>query len=243
MDQRTPMIRVDSLEWDGTQPGIYDNHHEHAIQTSASVSLEDLLRRKGIMHADGDGKLFWPMSALKKVMTESQILQELKRVKRVKGLDGDLFQLAHTIAAGYCKVFALLTLVGKAKHIQKFIQNGVKDQHLPLHAREAVHLNIFQRGPPYQRLACFDLLKTADREVFLQYQHQINPVYLGFNQEHGNVLHVDLPSKAILPFTTAKAIREGGYSTVKEVTVHPDCHGFNDVLKPVCDHRLLLWRL
>ncbi|CAO2653795.1 Nn.00g032060.m01.CDS01 [Neocucurbitaria sp. VM-36] len=215
MASKPPAIRVNSLEIDMAQRTI--------------ESLDELLREKAIRHADGGSKVFWPMSVLMEVVTRDRIVQELRRFQQLKG---DVSQLIEKIATEYRRVFAILNLVGKEEYIQKFIEDNVKDIFLPLQADDTIQYAISRTDAPKRPLQCFKMLRTSERELFLQYQHQVNPEILGYNRDSGRVQHKDLEPAAILPFTATKAMRNGGYSTVTQVTVHPDCHEFNNVLKP-----------
>ncbi|KAF1850799.1 kinase-like protein [Cucurbitaria berberidis CBS 394.84] len=230
MGPQNPIIRISSHEWDGAQP-MFDIRHDHSIQMKGSDCLDGVLRKNFIQqHADMGDKIFWPPPILKNIMTKDHVSQELARLKSDKKLAGDPFELVHKIIAGYLKVFATLTLAGKGKYIEKFIQDGVTDGCLPLQVRGGA---ISRTDAPNKVLACFEELKSRDKDCFLQYQHQVNPVILGFNGDHRTTQHKDLRAGAILPFTEVKPMRDGGFSTVIQVTVHPDCHGFNDFLKPI----------
>lgn len=223
-----PIIRIDSLEWDEAQ-ATSTHFHDPYMQSNDSITLDDQLRGKAIVHADGIHR-FWPISVIQEVLTRERILTELTTFGN---LDAEPSWLAADVTNNYCKVFALLTLVGKGEHIERLIHDGVTDQCLPLKPCETIHYTLCQRNAPSRPLACFKTFKPCERELFLQYQHRVNPEFLGFTQDGKTVEHRVMQSGAILPFTSMKAMRAGGYSNITKVTVHPNCHGFKDFLRSI----------
>lgn len=102
------------------------------------------------------------------------------------------------------KIFAILLLIKKTKHIGPIIEQGVSDDDLPL---------------------CPDCLKTclrSDRLVdsFLLYQSKVDVPVWDFSAQ--NIQEENYHWHRKLPFMTKCRLSSGGQGVVWRVEIHPD---------------------
>lgn len=203
--------------------------------------LDDLLRDVGIKHMDEIyTESFWSPKILGAVLTRERILEELLGLgNRLEERAPD--QLADEILFAFRIVFAILCLLGKGECIVDFIDDGVGDASLPylvLCVTEREHRHVLARSSsPNIPLRCLQSWRPQDRKSFTQMQHRVTPAFLDLatDQTSGQkvVQHKQFESTVVLPFMECKQKEHGGYGIVSRVKIHPDCHGFCDILKPV----------
>jgi hypothetical protein len=124
------------------------------------------------------------------------------------------------------KLYAVLALVKKGSDIKSLLEEGLSDRALPL-AREENEPGLFslqlKDGTP---IKTFSSWSEKDREKFDRVQYWMTaPVF------HDKV-HYELNDKTILPFvpfggsSEMKKSKQGGYSEVYPVRLHPAHHRF-----------------
>ena len=213
------------------------------------ATLGDVIRDCGVPHIDGVENYFWPSKLLREVLTVQRIKTELDGYASTFPnfyREDTNTQLAKRIREEYIIVFALLCLLSKGYCIQQFIDEQVKDNHLPFwtdrrggcklyRARANQVIRSFQKS---QIMAV--LWNIHEREYVLSHQDSFRPVVFGWDQT-GGAQHRDFDTEVILPFMrphTSSATQQGGFATVDQVEVHPYCHSFHDILPSVSHIRI-----
>jgi hypothetical protein len=224
---RPPPILVLPDEASSNTPTIRqarDAVQYHAINNNAEhrpLTLNHELRRARVKTSSGF--FFWSEASLKRIVTEERIEAQLSRGHDVPW---DLQQLTNTILAHHMKVYAILTMLAKHDDIHETIQQGVSDESLPLlQQSEDDDCPILLNG---EILSCFSHWSDADRDSFMNYKHQVNPVLLGRDRDT-----VELDKSAILPIIHEEFVTRAGFGEVSRVQLHPECHTFRDVLPSV----------
>lgn len=186
-----------------------------------------------------EGRRFFPNTAFTNIINEQTVRKELQHCYR--GLDSvTIGKLAHNICGKkkpFRKVFALLALVGKLEDVDKFLQEGVSDDVLPLRKLSQPDSMVFQLGRlvgpdgEVQVLHFVDEWNISAMLMFEDWQWTtLAPCFYG--GERKDVCHFNLDNRTPLPFLNdsryelgAQTIR-GGYSTVFKADIHPDHHTF-----------------
>jgi hypothetical protein len=211
-------------------------------QRSDYKHLEILLRRCGIEHADsneGHIKLFWPTPLLERILTQDRIVEELDAPTQDDfplEFDTNTSDLASQILDGRIKIFAVLVLLGQVQCIERALAEGLEDSHLPLQSY-GERAQLYRDDQPYQPVKCFSGRdwKTHDREIFLKYQHAVDPRILEMESDGRTPKHKEFYVDAVLPFMNEmrgvqKKEREyGGFGVVSVVKIHPACHKFHNL--------------
>jgi hypothetical protein len=186
-----------------------------------SHTLSKELRRARI--ESFEGSFFWSEGSLKRIITEERIKAQLSESHDVSR---NLQHLTNTILTRHLKVFAILTMLSKHDDIHKSIQQGVSDESLPLlQQSKGDDCPILLNG---EVLSCFTHWSDADRDNFMAFKHQVNPVLLGRGRDT-----VNLDKSAILPILHEEFVAQAGFGEVFRVQLHPECHTFRDVLPSV----------
>jgi hypothetical protein len=186
-----------------------------------NTNLQDTLRAGGLLNAQE--KIFcWPGSVTEKILTAGVIAEHL---------DMNITQ-AREIAAKYRKVFAILVLYGKESEIERFMQDDISDEELPLHMDPGTS-TLVRKSSPDRSLSCFDGWSWQERDAFDDYQHKINPAFLSFKTDGQTVKHEKYAPKTVLPFCEQTNLSRGGYADVTKVSIDSQCHGFDNALKSV----------
>lgn len=240
----TPELRIEGTPYRGEDQ---NNNGEQAslkdtrdLNDSESSELHELLRDHSIPHSDPQIVSFWSIQRLRAIMTPKRILNQLNCNELTRT---NARTIAQQIQNRYMKVYAILTLNQMDDQITALMQEGLDDDCLPLvkadmRTRKS-QCRIARRNLEQAPLACFDTWRVAERELFLACQYRFIPVILAFDAESKVMKHVELDNAAVLPFMKIEPIRDGGFGSVTEQEVHPDCHGFQDILQSVSHHSLL----
>lgn len=224
-DDRISNLENDVPDGDYAGDGVYPSN-----------ALGDLLRTNSTPRPDRENPTeFWPKKCLKEVMTKARIREAFKSPKLEH-----LLGRVDTIMTTHFKILAILALMEKLKYIEKFMDNGICDQDLPLikcTSGSPVASNIARRKTPQQPLGFLRKWSTDQREAFLRRQYCVSPPTLTMGSDPTSSKHENFPDQTIMPWTSAlKQKEEGGYSQVFAVEIHPDCHRFREVLISLSIH-------
>ncbi|KAH6625483.1 kinase-like domain-containing protein [Boeremia exigua] len=259
---RLPTVQIDSDTMASQLPKLniedepYEDEHasENNNTTVLSVNNMDLsddtplaelrilLLSEAIDHADSQVGSFWSTQRLQYIMTVERITAHLNK-RRID----DAQSIAATIRANLMRVFAALTFGQMDFYITSFIEEGLTDEDLPLIKADFgkgpngkvknVNSEIARKKTPHLPLECFENWKPVERDHFLVYQYRFLPAILEFKpgEQLGSrvIQHMEIEDAVILPFTSCESIRDGGYGSVTEVGIHPDCHRFQDILRSI----------
>jgi hypothetical protein len=213
------------------------------IKELDAPELDVLLRQCAIPHADSRVRRFWPMQVLEQVLTWDRVVNELRTFTAAEETNDTqehrerVQSLAHIIIRHHLRLFAVLTLINQGRCIEALVKEGVQDTDLPL----------ISRGPTcdlYRRPARVEDEKPIQsfldrrwtvfhRESFSDLQYAVMPVILQLEPDGRTPKHMDLYHKEVLPFIEMTDRQDGGYGQISTVKVHPDCHGFHDILSQV----------
>ena len=202
----------------------------HTIRSNAviarhrALTLNELLRQNVIQGVQKE--IFWSEASLRRIITEERISAQLAGSHP---LSLDLQCSPRDILANHFKIFAILTMLGKHDDIYRIVEEGVSDRSLPLQMIDNVSCSILFNG---QVALCFEGWSHSDRDGFIRTQHQVNPVFLEGGVED-TVRHEDFDDSVVLPITHDEPIGSAGYGAVFKLKLHPECHGFQDVLPSV----------
>lgn len=217
-------------------------------QRSDYGDLGTLIRKCGIRHADKGNKniqQFWPLKLLRRILTLDRVIEELEAYgARGYKYNSPTVDLAAQILLQHVKIFAILILVDKVTDIENVMREGLTDSDLPLEAHGIIsNLHRSGTGNRASRLiGCFSgpLWKTHERETFSLAQHKVDPRTMEPEGDGSTPKHKDFMHEAVLPFMRVEQrggrppeIEYGGYGKVTVVQIHPDCHGFHEILEPV----------
>lgn len=238
MDIQTPALLIEGKLYDERTSDEHDAYSSpqsltDGLDDTDSSDLRSLLCKDAIRHADT--KTFWSSKRVRDIITVPRIVEQLHK----HGHSHDRAQsIAHKISGSCLQIFAALTWHEREGDIGAFLREGIVDSDLPFVRAEVknAHLTckIARRDQPSAPLACFSNWSISAREFFLSEQHRFVPAVFGFEPGTNTIRHMNYSPAVVLPLTQSKAIRDGGFGSVKEVEVHPDCHGFHDILHSVC---------
>ncbi|OAL01047.1 kinase-like protein [Phaeosphaeriaceae sp. SRC1lsM3a] len=213
-------------------------------RSSTDDDLETSLRNHAVPHHDKKHiKQFWTEKSLSLLLTKDGILKELQRYQDANPAYCNrrtVLALASTIFEHHRKVFAILVLLEKGRLILDVMEE-VKDIDLPLHtlAGDTKH-NMYRVSPQTSGSVLVQCLSgpssgwtTCLREAFSKYQHQVSPEFLDLESDGRTPKHKTFHDDAVLPFMHETEKEHGGYGTVSQVEVHPDCHGFHNLLDSI----------
>jgi hypothetical protein len=224
-----PTIRVnDERLFLGRLPGTRSTPPQitQTVSMAAAMSLHGLLRRNGIVHEDKD--LFWSEPLLRQIMTFDRIKAQVA----TDDIASDIVeQWSQTIHATSLKVYAILILMGKQRSIYSLILNGISDAKLPLQLVDRIECGITSEGFIF---SCFDDWNPAEREDFVRRQYRVNSKFLDLEGDRKTIKNEIYHEEDVLPFLEDQHKETSGYGAVSKVLIHPDGHGFHDILKSVC---------
>ncbi|KAH4034912.1 hypothetical protein HBI56_030250 [Parastagonospora nodorum] len=163
--------------------------------------------------------------SLKHIITEKRIKAQLENHRTA---NYEVRYPPSAIVATHLKIFAILTMLGKHNDIYEFMEEGISDRSLPLRLSDPATGTIVING---ESPTCFRHWLSSDTDGFIRLQDQLNPVFLGRSAEP--IAHKEIDDRAVLPFISEKRIVEAGCGTVYKVEIHPDCHGFHNVLPSI----------
>jgi hypothetical protein len=204
--------------------------------------LEETLRSNAVPYFDKNRIFqgFWPASTLQQVMSRECILYQLMIYKDTEPESRyrmPLTLLADTIRNHYCKVFAVLLLIGKGRFIQTVIDAHVTDASLPLQSKgtKCVLYRKHTETSSDTRLECFEgpNWNTNDRVCISEYQYAVNPCVLRFDDKERTPRHEKFDEKDVIPFTNETENTAGGFGVVTKVTIPENCHEFHGLFQSV----------
>ncbi|KAM7205422.1 kinase-like domain containing protein, partial [Naviculisporaceae sp. PSN 640] len=130
------------------------------------------------------------------------------------------------------KILAILLLIDRPSRIRQFVEEGVCDDNLPLElvrVRNSWELRI--KGEENRPLQCFKVRGKRWRGSTIKAFERTQWHFLApfFGQDSRRMaLHFKVPDSAILPFIDWQDIgRQGSFSKVYRVRIHPDHHAFH----------------
>ena len=202
-----------------------------------------LLRIKEIHHEDRSTYSFWSLPLVNKIVTRARILEELKEYQdnHHELREESLPTLADEIYMEYRTTFAILCIIDKSYCILDFINEGVKDADLPLIpclGSDPTNYVFARKESPSKQLHCLKRWKGRhDRESFGRMQHRFLPAFLDLEIDPAsgrrNIRHEPFKSTIVLPIQGREDMNQGGYGVVSRVRIHPHCHNFRNILRPV----------
>jgi hypothetical protein len=204
--------------------------------------LGNLLRRCSIRHYDRKTKYFWTNELLDRILTLERVMEELQayQEKDPAFFGGKpITACAKNILKEHHKVFAILTLIDKGPCIKNVIADRLKDTDLPLSTNnESPSYPLYRRSRKKsepQKVKCLSGpdWRAPHRELFFKYQYALDPEFLDLEQDRRTPKHKEFGCETVLPFLSQEERQQGGYGVVTKVDIHPNCHGFNDVLESV----------
>ncbi|KAI0905507.1 kinase-like domain-containing protein [Ustulina deusta] len=140
------------------------------------------------------------------------------------------------------KIFATLVLISQLSRINDFVEAGIKDKHLPFRtsSREQAGdaFTLVKRATlsrtKSEPLFCFDNWNLVEKRNFYVNQWRLLSPYFD-RASDGSVGLYELDEQSIMPWiaegeekrgTFVPSENVGGYSMVRQVTIHPDHHAF-----------------
>jgi serine/threonine protein kinase len=150
---------------------------------------------------------FIPITELKRLITVDSVSQEL-RAHNPKILPIEMVNKAEIVVKNATRLFALLILIGKEQDITGLIEEGIKDDDLPISGLRCKDIQVFSQWKP-----------KAVKDFKQDQWSVISPVFDKIGE------HYELDDHTILPFIENKEHPEqliaGGYSDVRSVRIHP----------------------
>jgi len=222
-----------------TKPKVLWTNPDTIIEPG-TLDLDVLLRQCAVSHADSRVRRFWPIQVLEKVLTADRIIHELggSTTGKISFAKVETTRsLADRIIRNHLRLFAVLTLIGQGRCIGDFVQEGIQDRHLPL-ISDGPTCHLYQRFPGVDGARAIQSFLGKDwaifhRELFSDLQYAVSPVVLELQPDGRTPKHMDLDHKEVLPFIEMTDRQDGGYGQISTVKVHPDCHGFHQILSQV----------
>lgn len=219
----------------------------HDDGTQNIQRLDEVILASLVSSAGDNGTQFLPKDKLKDIVSMGNVKQELDLyVPNTENAN-----TAKKVCEGKParrKIFAILCLMNKTPEILSFIQENVTDDDLPLAFGTHYKSKIYRRsrnGPTNKHSNAISLFektswKFIDRDNFKRLQWQFLAPYFSLKFDRGQTSrHWKLETSRILPFiedvpniedapNTAIALaseaREGGFSFVRKVMIHPAHH-------------------
>ncbi|KAI1179869.1 kinase-like domain-containing protein [Nemania sp. FL0916] len=158
--------------------------------------------------------------------------------------------LCNEVCLNNIKVLAMLILIGKGSALIHLIDEGVSDSSLPLVYTDMTKGDLRLASQQDTLLECFSTWTTQMRLDICRMQWELDVPYMKMGP-HYLAEHTEFSDDVILPWckqeqntseagqTTSKTDKStinegfGGYSSVNRVYIHPEYHGFHDILKKI----------
>jgi hypothetical protein len=245
---------------------IGDHNSQDGSDTSAiSDGPETLADRIRMQMAETDGGTdeFLPSDQVEELITLESVSQELTRLDYPQN---ETLVRAHEVidikstprgVSSRQRIFAILCLQEKAVEIKSFVDEDVFDDDLPFIFNRKLSGEVHRRpfGGAERALRLFRVKanwQVYELEYFRTSQGKLLAPYFEFSiGDNQKVLHYPLKNELVLPFIQdifddggAKAEiglamhREGGYSVVRKVKIHPAHH--NARPNAVCSTHIFL---
>ncbi|KAF2134963.1 kinase-like protein [Dothidotthia symphoricarpi CBS 119687] len=232
--------------WESESTNVWENHIDNNDLEDRQKNLLGhkrlgyVLHESACKHEDSNIRRFWSPKVLDELMTLERIVEELNTYQADSSIgplktNDSVHALALTIRSHHRNIFVILTLLNKGQCIEQLIDEGIRDEHLPL-IESMSQSRLYRRGRLRQEVSYFSKhWETYEREAFAKEQYRLMPIVLDM-QPDGTVKHKTFNSRVVLPFVKQSGsgeLEQGGYGVVKRVMVHPDCHRFQDVLQSI----------
>lgn len=221
---------------------------EGSATSDAPETIADKIRRR-MVESDGENDEFLPSDQVEELITIESVSEELKRLGCA---DGESHIRAHDVTAivptmrgisSRQRIFAILCLQDKASEIKSFVDEEAFDDDLPFIFSKSISGEVHTSpvGGVDKAVQLFrDRVrwKVHELEYFRTSQGKLLAPYFEFSiGDNQKVLHYPLRNELVLPFVqdifdnggTKAEIglamhREGGYSIVRKVKIHPAHH-------------------
>jgi hypothetical protein len=245
------------------------DHNAQDVSDGSAISdgpetLADRIRKQ-MAETDGGNDEFLPSDQVEELINMESVSQELTRLgysqKETLVRANDVTDIVSTPRgmSSRQRIFAILCLQEKAIEIPNFVNEDVFDDDLPFIFNRKVPGEVHRRpfGGAEKAVRLFRVKanwQAHELEYFRTSQGKLLAPYFEFSiGDNQKVLHYPLKNELVLPFIQdifdeggAKAEiglamhREGGYSVVRKVKIHPAHH--NARPSDVCfTHILLHW--
>ncbi|KAI8166087.1 kinase-like protein [Colletotrichum sp. SAR 10_70] len=225
-----------------------------ADEDSQPITLPELetgdlgtrLRAQAIVHPHEEMGSFVPIEALKSLITQEAVVEELKRATGDETInDASLENIAEYVCRKHrlegseekyttgLKLFAILLLIEKPETITNFIAEGLRDKDLPFKLeRKGGGFQLLRKSAPFDKIKAFNGWKHIEIETFERNQWSLlSPIFTKADKAN-KVLNYPLEPKILLPFVESEERslsnpQLGGYGTVFKVRIHPSHHSFD----------------
>jgi len=167
---------------------------------------------------------------LKSLISVPNIEQEI-RDRNYKIKEAEIKHVAEKISRIALKLFATLIFMKKGAEICALLRDGVSDDDLPFRRDKDGEGNSVLQRCSGGSIEAFDSWSEEDIEAFDRMQWWVIAPVFKINEHHDLVNNTVLP---FIPFETngdAGQKREGGYSEVYAVQIHPSHHNFWEQLE------------
>lgn len=211
-------------------------------------TLADRVRRR-MVETDGGIDEFLPSDQVEELITIDSVSEELKRLdctqeesQLIAHHVTDIVSTARGMRSRQ-RIFAILCLQDKAAEIKSFVDEDLYDDNLPFIFSKSSSAEVYTSpiGGVDKAIGLFHVRanwKVHELEYFRASQGKLLAPYFEFSiGDNQKVLHYPLRNELVLPFVQdifddggAKAEiglamhREGGYSIVRKVKIHPAHH-------------------
>lgn len=189
--------------------------------TDGGDSLKTKLRRARKECLKRNKEFFVPIHAQNEILTQDAIAADIQKHRDIGDTEAQKYaEKAHQYAK---QLFATLAYTGKAADICALLKEGITDKDLPL-VRACEGSFALQR-PDGKPIKAFEEWNDEDLETFDRVQYWMTAHVFEDKQ------HYILDDNIILPFMKFKAsetqqAKQGGYSEVFPVRIHPTHHNF-----------------
>ncbi|KAI0439518.1 kinase-like domain-containing protein [Xylaria telfairii] len=215
-------------------------------QNSLRYSLEN-----SMMNAVKDDKqTFLPLGQLDAICNRNAVQDQLLRTFKPNSIDitqyvnyvcGDPTDPRREEHASR-KIFAILVLIDQLHMITTFLEEGIKDKHLPFRKSmtgdgpndfSLMRRSTLDQSNP-QTMNFFNNWNLVDKRKFYQTQWQLLSPFFGKAPRDSAALY-KLDEQTIMPWVSMGKEQTGayvplenigGYSTVRKIVIHPDHHSF-----------------
>ncbi|UPK93592.1 hypothetical protein LCI18_004527 [Fusarium solani-melongenae] len=217
------LSNLEAVEQEGSEAHPPLDTDTQDAKTSYSSDLLSILQR--CQRRSAKGEPFWPDGLLKRIMTRDRVLESINPHARAS-IDAivppEKMELGLS-SRGLVKIYALLSLLGKSEQILAFIEEGLRDEDLPL----------FYDGADFlvggQALRCFQGWQCSERSLFDSQQWGFVVPSLRLAPD-GSPKRYNLDSRAIMPwaYDSTKPVLEipgvngSEASKVHRITIDPD---------------------
>lgn len=197
-----------------------------------SVEQPQILRNRlydvRIEWPQGGTRYFVPADDLKRLFTEESILAELDRCQGKLPIGDDRQELAKKIFETAVKLFAVLVHLKMGHYISGFLREDISDIDLPFERSDKSakpgKYKLCSSRSLQQPIKC---IARWDQDFVVNFEREqwcvLAPIFE--RSDEGQVPHYELGDNCVLPFIKdeerSDQVREGGFSTVWEIVIHP----------------------